>query len=161
MTKCLILLTNFVALLWTFSITVISFLYRGEHTVTAYYRWGRIIDLYKFRNISLSMLVKVLKMIPRFRLALLTFVEMCSLKFSAWSIITPRSFSLVTFSISITPCQESIVHVTESCQEPISWCLHFLKLNSISQMLYRVTASSTHRLRRYPCTLWHHQQRVS
>ena len=52
--KCLILLTNFVALLWTFSIAIISFFCRGKHTVTAYSRWGRTTDLYKFRNISLT-----------------------------------------------------------------------------------------------------------
>ena len=40
------------------------------------------------------MYVKVQKSIPKFWLALLTFVEICLLKFSAWSMITPRSFEI-------------------------------------------------------------------
>ena len=71
------------ALLWTFSIAIMSFLYKGVQTVTTYSRCGLTIDLYMLRNISLSINVKVLKIIPRFRLALLTFVEICLLKFNA------------------------------------------------------------------------------
>ena len=90
--KWLIVLTNFVALLCTFSIAIISFLKRGVHTVAAYSKWGLTIDLYKFRNISLSMYVKVLNTISRLRLALLILVLICSLNFNALSMITPRSF---------------------------------------------------------------------
>ena len=73
--KWLIVLTNFVALLCTFSITTISFLKRGVNTVAAFSKWGLTIDLYKFRSISLSMYVKVLNTIPRLRFALLILVH--------------------------------------------------------------------------------------
>ena len=55
----------------TFSIASIIFFYRGMHTVTAYSRCGRTMDLYKFRNMSLSIFVNALNM---------TLLLMCSLK---------------------------------------------------------------------------------
>ena len=35
--RCLILVTSFVALLWTFSIAIMSFLYKGAHTDCIFY----------------------------------------------------------------------------------------------------------------------------
>ena len=74
--------TSFVALLCTFSIATMSFLYRGIHTVAALSGCGRTMDLCKFRNMSLSIYVNALNMSPRFRLALLILLLMCSLKFN-------------------------------------------------------------------------------
>ena len=74
-----------------------SFLYIGDQMTVAY---SRMMDLYRFRNISVSMYVKVLKMIPRFLLAMLIFEVMWSLKVNLLSNSTPKSFSLSTFSIT-------------------------------------------------------------
>ena len=81
--------------------------------MTTYSKWGLTIDLYKFRNISLSMYVKVLNTISRLRSAfkLLILVLICSLNFNALSMIIPKSFSLDTFSISICSCPDYIVYV--------------------------------------------------
>ena len=64
--------TNFVARRWIFSIIILSFLYKGDQIGVAYSTWGLTIDLYKFKNISSSMNVNVLKIIPRFLLAMFT-----------------------------------------------------------------------------------------
>ena len=76
-----------------------SFLYIGAQIDVAYSRCGRTRDLNKFRNISLSINVKVLNMSPTIWLAFDTFVLMCSVKVSLLSNMTPKSFSLLTFSM--------------------------------------------------------------
>ena len=56
--------------------------------------------LYRFKNISWSKNVKVLKMMPKFLLAVFTLELMWSLNVRFLSIITPRSFAFSTFSSS-------------------------------------------------------------
>ena len=63
--KCAISLTSFVALLWTFSIAMASFLNTMNHTLEAYSKFGLTKDLYSCKNISLFIFLKVLRMIPR------------------------------------------------------------------------------------------------
>ena len=65
----------------------------------AYSKCGRTSDLYNdiHVNISVSRYVNVLKIMPKFLLAKLTFADMWSLKVNLLSIITPRSFSFATF----------------------------------------------------------------
>ena len=66
----------------------------------AYARYGLTRDLYNVRKISKYWNVNVIKMMPRFLLAKLTFDVMWSLKVSLQSIMTPKSFSLATFSMA-------------------------------------------------------------
>ena len=63
----------------------------------AYSKCGRTSDLYKDINISVSRYVNVLKIMPKFLLAKLTFADMWSLKVNLLSIITPKSFHLRPF----------------------------------------------------------------
>ena len=94
----LIVWTSFVALLCAFSIATMSFLKRGVYTVTAYSKWGRTMDFYKLRNISLSIYANVLKMMPRLRFALLIILLICSLKFKAFKVHAhPSLFHLKSF----------------------------------------------------------------
>ena len=65
--------------------------------VGAYSKCGWTKDLYKFRNISLSKNLKVLKITPNNWLALETLPLMCSEKFRELSMITLRSFFLSAF----------------------------------------------------------------
>ena len=74
-----------VALLWTFSIIILSLLCRGDQNC-----WRRVLLMRsnegncRFRNMSLSryMYVKVLNIIPTFLVATFIFEVLCSLKFS-------------------------------------------------------------------------------
>ena len=70
-----------------------SFLNCGVHTLVAYSKLGRTSDLKRLRNMSLSMYVNVLKISPRFLLAIEILQLMCSPKDRDLSMITPRSFS--------------------------------------------------------------------
>ena len=101
--KFLQALTNLVARRCIFSNAILSFWYSGDHTTVAYSRWGLTRDFYNVRKISVSRNVNILKMMPKFLLAKLTFDVMWSLKVSLLSIMTPKSFSLATFSMTWVP----------------------------------------------------------
>ena len=75
-----------------------SFLNCGVHTPVAYSKWGRTSDLKRLRNMSLPMYENVLKISPRFLLAIEILLLMCSPKDRDLSMITPRSFSESTLS---------------------------------------------------------------
>ena len=75
----------------------------------AYSKCGRTSDLYKDINISVSRYVNVLKIMPKFLLAKLTFADMWSLKVNLLSIITPKSFSFATFSMACGPLSVCMV----------------------------------------------------
>lgn len=94
---CDILFTNFVVLRCTFTIAILSFLYTGDHTDAAYSSCGLTNDLYRFQNISLSKKVRWSIISPRFLLANLILLAICSVNFRALSTVTPKSFSLSTF----------------------------------------------------------------
>ena len=111
--------TRRVALLWTFYKVILSFLYCGDHTCVAYSIWGRTIDLYRFKNISLSMYVKLMNIIPRFLFAIFTFFVMWSRKLSYSSINTPRSFYDSTLLIVFLLSPEPISYLLASVFSPI------------------------------------------
>ena len=71
---------------------ILSFLYIGNQIVLAYSGLGLTTDLYRFKNISLSIYVKVRKINPTFLLARLTLLLMCTLNFSNVSMKTPKCF---------------------------------------------------------------------
>ena len=86
-----------------------SFLNCGVHTLVAYSKWGCTSDLKRLRNMSLSMYVNVLKISPRFLLAIEILLLMCSPKDRDLSMITPRSFSESTLSSLFSPSGVCIV----------------------------------------------------
>ena len=55
------------------------------------------------------MCINVLKIMPKFLLAKLTFADMWSLKVNLLSIITPKSFSFATFSMACGPLSVCMV----------------------------------------------------
>ena len=85
-----------------------SFVNCGVHTLVAYSKWGRTSDLKRLRNMSLSMYVNVLKISPRFLLAIEILLLMCSPKDRDLSMIT-RSFSESTLSSLFSPSGVCIV----------------------------------------------------
>ena len=85
-------------------------LYIGVQIVVAYPRCRQTRDLNKFRNISLSIKVKVLNLSPTILLAFVTLVLICSVKVSLLSNITPKSFSLWTFSLLKVPFVVSMAY---------------------------------------------------
>ena len=87
--------TSFVAVRCTFSSPILSFLYTGDYTDAAYCRCGLTNDLYRFKKNSLSKKVQVLNINPRFLLANLILLSICSVNFKDLSTVT--SFSLSTF----------------------------------------------------------------
>ena len=94
-----IFVNNLVVLRCTFSIATCCFLRNGDQTGLAYSRWGLTIVLYRLRNIDLSIYVNDLFIIPRFRFALFILDDMWESNFNFVSVITPKSFSSVTFWI--------------------------------------------------------------
>ena len=74
----------------------------GHHTDDVYSKCGRTNDLNKFKNMSLSMYVKVLNIGPRFLFGILILDMICLVYVSLLSTMTPRSFSDSTFSIGIS-----------------------------------------------------------
>ena len=86
-----------------------SFLNCGVHTLVAYSKLGCTSDLKRLRNISLSMYVNVLKISPRFLLAIEILQLMRSPKDRDLSMITPRSFYESTHSSLFSPSGVCIV----------------------------------------------------
>ena len=72
------------------------FIHRGQD-LCCISNCGRTIVLYKFKNISLSMLMNVLNIFPKFRFTKFTLDVICFLKFKFLSIMTQRSFSCPIF----------------------------------------------------------------
>ena len=72
------------ALRCMFSSVILSFFYNGDQITLAYSRWGLTIILLKWlRNISGLRYVNVLYIqVPRFLLAMYTFLAICCFKFS-------------------------------------------------------------------------------
>ena len=68
----LIDLILFVALRWTFSIEGLSFFKYGDQITEAYSKWGLTRVLYKVLNISISLYIYVLNIIPSVLFALFT-----------------------------------------------------------------------------------------
>ena len=108
--RCCIHFTSLVARLCTFSIKILSFLNMGDQIVEAYSRCGLTTDLYRFKNISLYIKMNVRKIKPTFLLALFTLLFICSMNFNDDSNVTPKSFSVVTFSTLFRPASVSIVY---------------------------------------------------
>ena len=76
-------------------------------------------DLNRFRNISLSINVNVLNMSPTIWFAFFTLLLICSVKFNLLSKVTPRSFSLCTFSMGTIPLGVSMVYAVSSTLFPM------------------------------------------
>ena len=92
--------TNFVARIWTFSIWFIYFLRYGAHTDWAYSKWGRTKAVNNLLNDLQSRYVKLRRIRPTMAFAVRILLDMCSSNDNSESIITPKSFSSKTCSIS-------------------------------------------------------------
>ena len=98
------------------------------------------LDLFKFKNISSSMKVNVLKIILRFLLAtcIFTLEFIWSLQVRFWSIITPRFFSLSTFSSSISWLFDAMEYMIPlSCLPMYKWWHHMI-LKSILHIFFQL-----------------------
>ena len=100
---CLQASTIRVALLWTPSSSLECFCNFGDHITCAYSRWGLINVMYNWRKRSGVRWKKLLLIKPTIEFAFFTGLNMCSSKDRSLSKITPRSFSLKTWSSTLFP----------------------------------------------------------
>ena len=132
----LIDLILFVALRWTFSIEILSFFKYGDQITEAYSKWGLTKVLYKVLNISISMYVWVLNIIPSVLFALFTDVWMCTPNFKSLSKVTPKSFSFSAGISCMSWSNWSFKTNLLCCSDlPMCMCLHFWVFKVMSHFL--------------------------
>ena len=133
-------LTKRVALRCKISSAKLSFLYIGDQTEVAYSKCGRTRDLYKFRNMTLSILVKLLNISPRFLFASAAFLYIWSLKIKFSSTMTPRFYSLVTPITSVGFWSTDMIYCVSGWFFPMWRYLHFLIWKNIFHILAQSSA---------------------